>query len=379
MKTYNVFYALLLLFLIGCSSNDDGQNDGNNNNNGVDADYSILTTNSGILSGTLLNASLETITLNPQASPFGNTSEPLLTSREGMEFSYYSKNSDCSGTLRSFNFGDSVTQETSVFEDLTDCTLVATALAHAENSFYIAYKIPPGGGKPIGYFIRTIDMDAPAPNFIDVELDREPIQIRLSNNHLFILTKDAADGDKNALLVLDASTNELIHEVNLDFNVKKIHNTTENNVLVSYDDLHLVIDSATMAIVSTVRYEVGKEPNFADSETNYFDATGRLYFQRPSGTNSEHPTIPAVFDFSTNTSFLYIYELFLSDSQRQFEFEIGDTSMVSYDAKNDLILIGYQKSSNPNLGGLLRLKPVPNPEFIDNIDLDGVPYDIFVE
>jgi len=32
-----------------------------------------------------------------------------------------------------------------------------------------------------------------------------------------------------------------------------------------------------------------------------------------------------------------------------------------------------------NEGGLMRIKPVPEPAFIDNIDLDGVPYQIFIQ
>ena len=94
-----------------------------------------------------------------------------------------------------------------------------------------------------------------------------------------------------------------------------------------------------------------------------------------SGTS--YPNIPAVYDFETNTAFLYYYENFLSEQEQLVEFEIGDTSMVSYDAKNNLILIGYQKSGDPGKGGLLRVRPIPNPAFIDNIDLNGVPFQMY--
>ncbi len=94
-----------------------------------------------------------------------------------------------------------------------------------------------------------------------------------------------------------------------------------------------------------------------------------------SGTS--YPNIPAVYDFENNTAILYYYENFLSEQEQLVEFEIGDTSMVSYDAKNNLILIGYQKSGDPDKGGLLRIRPIPNPAFIDNIDLNGVPFQMY--
>ncbi len=43
------------------------------------------------------------------------------------------------------------------------------------------------------------------------------------------------------------------------------------------------------------------------------------------------------------------------------------------------MLIGYQKSLEKNLGGIIRIKPTPNPKLIDHIDLNGVPIYIYTE
>ena len=54
--------------------------------------------------------------------------------------------------------------------------------------------------------------------------------------------------------------------------------------------------------------------------------------------------------------------------------------MVAYDAKNNLLLVGYVKSDDQDTGGLLRiLLSDPTHLFVDNIDLDGVPYEIFIK
>ena len=190
------------------------------------------------------------------------------------------------------------------------------------------------------------------------------------------MTFDEEITDENGLTVMDLNTKELIHEMNLGYDARQMIKDIDGNLIISYDELHTLLNSSTMD-VQYIGYEVGKEPKFARSETSYLDAEGKLYYQRPNEGGIPH--IPAVYDFPLKTVYLYIYENFLTEAQIEFEFEIGDTTIVSYDEANNLMLIGYKKSSDPNKGGLLRVKPVPEPAFIDNIDLDGVPHDIFLK
>jgi hypothetical protein len=51
--------------------------------------------------------------------------------------------------------------------------------------------------------------------------------------------------------------------------------------------------------------------------------------------------------------------------------------MVSFDAKNNLILIGYKKKGDNAKGGLMRIKPIPDPKFLDNVNLEGIPMALF--
>jgi hypothetical protein len=98
----------------------------------------------------------------------------------------------------------------------------------------------------------------------------------------------------------------------------------------------------------------------------------------PTELSPAYPHIPAVYDFGTNTATLYLYENLFSLEKLTLEYEIDDTTMVSFDAKNNLMLIGYRKKNQTHLGGLLRIKPAPDPKFIDNTNLNGVPRAIFL-
>ena len=99
----------------------------------------------------------------------------------------------------------------------------------------------------------------------------------------------------------------------------------------------------------------------------------------PPGSNSIYPIVAAMYDFETNNTVLYAYENFLTETQRDLEFEIKSTTMVGYDEKNNLLLIGYSKTGGSKKGGLLRIKLGLEPEFVDNLDLDGAPYALFIK
>ncbi|MEO0527963.1 MAG: hypothetical protein AAFZ89_12095 [Bacteroidota bacterium] len=377
MKTYSIWYLLLVLVCIGCSESDDGQNPGNDDDFvGVDADYSLLIANNGTLSGIQLNATADVITKNPEDGDFGTIPLPSITYRDGLLFTYFEKKSDCSGNVISYNFDGGSSTTIDVFEDKKDCALSVISMASAPESFFLAYGVPNSMTMETDFFIRTVN--TVSSDFVDTPVDERIVQVEFSNNRLFILTIGEGADEKYTLFVLDTATNELIHEMNLDEDVQRIGRNETGNILVSYEELHLMISPNTLATLSTVRYNDGTEPKFGLSERSFFDSEGNLYFQRQESTGG-FPSIPAVYDFSSNTAILYFYENFLNEQQRNIEFEIGDTAMVSYDAKNNLILIGYSKDNTGGEGGLLRIKPAPDPKFIDNIDLEGVPYDIFVE
>lgn len=378
MNTYRLYFVLLAVLFLGCSKSSNDTDIDDNDGPNVDADYSVLLTANGILSETLLNANAEYISINP-ASEFESTTTPELSYRDGSTLSYYIAKPGCSGTLTKVDFSDNSSKNFNVFEDLQNCGMEVISITHSEHSIFLVFSIPGSGAEETHYFIRIVDTDSSETLFTDHELDKEPKQIVFSSNKVFILSFDEDEEDKFALVVYDNAIEGVIHDLNLDFSAQKIFKTIDENILVSYPELHLVIDHTSLGITNTVRYNEGKEPKFGYTDASFFDNLGNLYYPMPTGlSGTEYPNIPGVYDFSTNTAVLYFYENFLTEAEREFEFEIGDTSMVSYDVANNLILIGYQKSGDANKGGLLRIRPIPEPKFIDNIDLNGVPFEMFV-
>ena len=197
------------------------------------------------------------------------------------------------------------------------------------------------------------------------------MQMVFANNRLFVLTIDLEITDEYSLVVIDGTSSMVIHETGLGYDVEQIFADTDQNMIISYQELHTVLNSSTMG-VQYVGYEDGKEPMFHASKYNCFDDLGRLFYKRPND-DGIHSNIPAIYDFTNNLAILYFYENFLTASQLEFEYKIGDTTMVSYDDTNGIMIVGYQKLDNEGKGGLLRIQLEPIPELLDNLDLDGVP------
>ncbi|MBT8180605.1 MAG: hypothetical protein KJO53_03350 [Eudoraea sp.] len=378
MQTYRIYFLLLALLLVGCSENTDGDQESKEEFPNVDATYSLLIQTNELLTQINLNADAETIFLDPGISEFESSSLPTVTYRDGSEISIFNSQTDCSGIVSLYDFKNDALQKTIVFDDLGNCDLEVRALAHSGNDFYIGYEVPGEGLKETLYYFRTIDISNSEPEIVDIELDKRPLQAIFSNNMVFILSVDLEDDNRNYLTVFDTVNEEFVADINLGFDVLRLFKSEGGNIIVSYPELHNIVSSSSLAIVKTTRYEDGKEPRFGDSESSSSDEQGNLYYSMPTNfVGTSYPTIPAVFDFETNTAILYYYENFLSEQEQSVEFKIARTTMVSYDAKNNLIVIGYKKSGEPDKGGLLRIRPIPNPAFIDNIDLSGVPFQIY--
>lgn len=379
MNTCKSCLVLLAVLAIGCSTSES-EPVVDENEVSVDVSYSVLLTHNDLLTESLLNANGEVITQNPANSSFESIEVPQLSYRDGTLLSFYTGGEDCTGTLISVDFGTYVSREFTVFDDLVNCELEVRSITHSANAIYLVYSIPGDGLKGMDYFLRSVDATSAEGTFSEIQLEKVPEQIVFANNRVFILSGDPDEENKYGLVVYDVSSESLIHDINLDFDAQKLFRTIDGNIIVSYPDLHLTINSGTMGITSTVRYNDGQEPKFGYTQAGYFDTQGNLYYPMPTDfSGTEYANIPGVYDFATNTAILYFYENFLTVEEREFEYDIGDTSMVSYDAENHLILIGYQKSSDANKGGLLRVKPIPDPKFIDNIDLEGVPFQVFVD
>ncbi len=376
MKTYSILYAILALVIISCTKSSDTSSEIEQEETFFNADYILLQVINNNLTTQLLNTTESSVTLNTAESNFVSVPVPEITFQKESIFGHYKKMADCSGQITIHNFDDDSSKNIDIFTDLNDCNLTATAFAIEANTLYVSYMIEETS-KLNKYFVRIIDINASEESFLDVELDKKPMQLVFTNGRLFILTFDLEITDEYSLSVVDGTTNTLIHEIGLGYDVARMFPRTDHNLIISYQELHTVLNSSTMS-VEYISYETGKEPNFYDSEFYHFDAQGKLFYKRPTD-DVDYPNIPAIYDFSNNLTVLYYYENFLTGSQFEFEYKIGDTTMVSYDDKNNIMLVGYQKNDNENKGGLLRIQLEPIPELLDNLDLEGVPYQIFYQ
>jgi hypothetical protein len=374
MKTYNSIYMLLALLIVGCSTSDEGLG-GEEKQKKVDADYVILLTKDNNLTTQFLNSNDETIVLNLEESSLAENKLPQLTSIRGTTFFQYHRKNDCGGKITKHDFNNDKTEEIDMFEDLNDCQLTANAIAFTDASLFLAYESEVDS-KTVEYNIRVVDLNSTNFGHVDVSLNKKPVDLALANNRLFVLTLDVEVSGENFISVLDLDSNSLIHEMSLGSRARRIFPDTDDDVIISYDELHTTLNSSNMAVVYT-NYGKGTEPRFTSDTANNFDLEGRLYYPIVSGTVSSYPVIPAVYDFDLNLTTLYAFENFLTEAKRDFEFEIETTTAVNFDTKNNMMLIGYKKKDRQE-GGLIRIKPAPEPAFVDNIDLDGVPYEILI-
>lgn len=375
MQTYKLYLMLLACALLGCSKSDQGPDSEKKTESGAEAEYTVILTKNDKWSGTQFNANLEKISLNQDGGPFTTTIVPELSYREGIALSLFKKKTECEGEIIFYDFDAGKKESAEVFGDLGVCKLFPKGLAHSSSHLFMAYGLWNEVSLKNDYFVRIIDRRTKETK--DIPLNKEPLQLVFSNNRLFVLGLDAKVNGIYSLIVVDTEERKQVHEINLGADARTIAKNSDGNILVSFNGMHIIIDSAILKSISEVRYNAGKEPKFGFLAEGVFN-DGKLYYRRSEENTGDIPQIPAVYDFSRNMITLYYYENWLTAEQLQFEYNIGDTSMVSYDPKNNLILIGYRKKGNDQLGGILRIKPAPEPKFIDNTDLEGVPYAVFV-
>lgn len=373
----------MALFVLGCAKPENGQV-AEVSGSGTEVDYTVLVKKDGVLQQSTFTADAEIINPVSHTGAFEAMDFPQLSYRYGESISLYVRKADCTGEVTLVDFDGDQLEIIPVFTDLASCEREVISISHSMDSLYLTYSYPGSGLKEKHHFLRAVKVGDVIEGHTEFELFKEPRHMIYSHNRLFILSisneDDAKDEDEIfSLGVFNPSTGEMIHEINLDGEAQNIFRTVEGHIVVSFPKLHLLINGNTLGVITTVRYNLGKEPDFGATEKAYFDILGNLYYTRPTGlAGTTYEKIPGMYDFENNTAILYYYENFLSESERNFEYEIGDTSLVAYDSANNLILVGYQKLGSGGKGGLLRIKPVPGPDLVDNTDLDGIPYEVFI-
>ncbi|CAZ98864.1 hypothetical protein [Zobellia galactanivorans] len=382
MKTYNLIYACMaMLIVIGCSKTDSdslGEKEKEEEKN-IQSDYTLLVNNNGMLEATLLNLEDNGLALSGKESKFSSVSQPTLSYENDQVLTMYHKKSDCSGEITVYDFKDDTSEAYEVFTDLGACSLTAKAVSRKGNTIYIAYELHVSpSAEDDEFYVRALDVSVATPTYVDITLDKRPLQLAFAHNRLFVLTLDEEVTDEYAISVVDSSSNTEIYDTLVGFDVRRMFTGPDDNIIIGYDDLHSTINSTTFEIKYT-NYGSGKEPNFTGSSYLHFDSSGKMYYEMTPTDYSEFPVIPAVYDFEENLTVMYAFENFITETQLKFEYEIEKTTMVSYDEENNVLLIGYKKKTGDDKGGLLRLNPAPKPQVLNNIDVDGIPTTIFIK
>lgn len=376
MKTYNSVWALMALFIIGCNTDEVSDTDEKPDVNLL-SNYTVLVNTNGMLSGKRINIEAETFSTTDELSGFSNIGTPQLISEEGKILAMYHQLADCSGSVTIHDFSESTSKSIDVFTDVDKCDITAKAIVNGSNSVYVAFE-KTSNVETKEYFIRSLDIAKTGTAFVDVQLEFKPEGLAFANNKVFILGLDEEGQGEHKMTVLDAKTNTRIFEENLGYDAQNIFKNPKGDIIVGFNELHITYNSISLTSSNT-NYPLGKEPNFVNSELKHYDSSGKMYYAALSGTHSLYSQIPAVYNFSTNLAVLYAYENFLTEAQLNFEFKIENTTVVHYDEANNLLLVGYKKLGEGDKGGLLRIKPIPDPKLIGNLDTDGIPYAIYID
>ncbi len=373
MKSHKIL-CLLLVCALAFSCKKDDIPDSDTPNLGAEADYSLLIKTSSGFDVILMDADVDQLTLSPVASNFPMTSVPDLNFKEGTVFSFLKTNGDCNASFLRFDFKDETAKEIDLFSDLGACSLTAYAIAHHGDTGYVAYGLDTGSGTT-GFYVRAFNLNGPSDDFTDVALTKRPVHLSFANSRLFVLTIDEQKNDENYLTAVDASTNSILTELSVGSNAQKLLRNIDDNLIVGHDQFHNLLNSETFS-PQYVQYESGLEPLFVSSTVNNFGDGSTMYYERPSGVYSEYPVIPASYNFVSNLTTLYPFEGYLTKNERDFEYKVETTTMVGYDTKNGYMLIGYKKIGEPNKGGILRIRIGDDPAVIDNINVDGIPFNV---
>jgi len=376
MKTYNIVFAILAIMTIGCSKSSDAIGS-EEIDNFQKADYVLLLKSNEEIASQLLNISKSKVSLSTVNSNFERAVFPTLVLQKDSKLGYYQKLNGCSGEVVLHDFIIDSSIRVDVFPDLNDCELEVASFEYDENQLYVAYEVT-NALSSAEYFLRIIDYNETTSIKTDIELSKKPLQLSIAKGFLFILTLDVGITNENSLSILQLSPNELVNEIGLvGYNVGQIFKNINQDIIIAYPELHTVLNSETWS-VNYVGYDSGSEPKFHTSFNHKLDRGGRLFYRMPVA-NGIHSEIPAIYDFTEKLTTLYYYENFLTTDQLEEEFKIGATTMVNYDEINEVMLVGYQKKDDLNAGGLLRVQLEPEPKFLGNTNLEGVPYYSYIQ
>ncbi|PIB39007.1 hypothetical protein [Maribacter sp. 4G9] len=373
MKTYTYKVGILLMaFLAACSKSDTDTQE-NETPVSIEADYTLLMDQNGVLTTQSLQTSENGMVAKSNDLDFPPFPTTNISYADGNSFSFFEVTSDCKGRILRFDFDSGTYELIETFLNPNACDLNITAIANDNTHVFLSF-IKSEVGKADSHYIRIINItDVESP--MDVELNLKPISVVPSNGRLFVLTHDEEITDENGISVIDIDGQSIIYEKLIGFNAKKIFKNPEGNIVISYPELHTTLNSMSFEEVYT-QYGETLRPSLYSATYTIFDSRGKMYYIL--GTEDEsNVEIPAVYDFQSNLATLYYFENFLSETELKSELNIQSATAIGYDEENRFILVGYKKRDSDS-GGILRLTPSPDFAYIDAVEMDGIPIAIIV-
>ncbi|WP_405414389.1 hypothetical protein [Maribacter sp. Asnod1-A12] len=372
MKTYNLVACFtLVLILVACEKSSDEVSE--ENKTSIEANYTVFVKNDDLINVVIVESVEEQMTVKNMVDSFGDIPSSSKKFKTSKDISFYFT-SNCEANLKWLNLENMTTKSITVFSDLDPCSIEVTATAHIDSSAFIAYERELLG-KDKQFLVRINSLTEPSENFSEIILDKKPLELVVSTNRLFVLTLNEYVSNEYHLSVIDLNDNTILSELDLGYDASRLFKNNSGQILVSYPKLHTTIDPISLDETYTT-YGENTEPGFITTEDFYSDTVGRFYFQKkvPTAIINE---VPAVYDFESNSTVVYLFENFLTETELTVKYNIEANTAISYDEANNYILIGYKKKGQSNEGGILRITPAPDFKFIDNINLTGVPQTIF--
>ncbi len=373
MKTYNIVaYFIMALSFVACekSAEDSPEEIAAE----VPTNYTVFLSSSNKLNAVNLDTSDDELVIKNSVASFLEIPTEYVKFRNSDEISFY-YTSNCEANIALYNATKNTANSIQVFQDLDPCSIEVTAINHTADLIFIAFERELLG-KDKQNVVRIISLSANTDNYIDITLDKKPVDLITSSNRLFVLTLNEFVTDENHLSVFDIHTNQQIIELDLGYNAMKLFKNSSEQIIISYPELHTTLNPVSLDKTYTT-YGDNTAPDFITTKDSFLDSSGKMYFQKAM-PNSEIDMVPAIYNFQTNNTVVYLFENFLTESDMNVKYKIASTTSIGYDEQNNYMLIGYKKKDEVNKGGILRITPAPDFNIIDNIDLDGVPQAIFV-
>lgn len=375
MKTYKYVVCFALAFSFFACEKSSEQVAEEEVATSVQVDYTVFLQNNNLLNGVVVGSGNEEFAVKSTLSSFTDIPSNAITYKTATGISYYAT-TNCLATLQWYNAETSITESVSLFEDINACDINVLSMAHSNELLAVAYERELLG-KDKQFVVRINSLIGSVNDPTEISLDKKPVDVVISTDRLFVLTINEFITDEFHLSAIDLNTNEVLMELDLGLDAQRLFTNSSGDIIISYPELHTILDPVTLD-KSYTTYGENTEPGFITTTDFYIDNSGKFYFQK-NVPSAEIEEVPAIYDFEKNSTVVYLFENFLTETELNMKYSVANTSAIAYDEKNNYVLIGYEKNGQTDKGGILRITPAPDFKLIDNIDLDGVPRTIFVE